>query len=299
MKIKFYSLIERLLPGCRPGLPLLFLFTGLLCASPRLLAQSSTVSGTVKEESGQAVTGATVFVKGSANGTTTDLSGNYTLRNVVPSDTIAVTYLGFKMQQEVAGTRTRIDFILEEEIEALEQVVVVGYGTLKKRHVVGSVENLSGEALQDRTNAFIARSLQGQIPGLNIVQLDGKPSHQGNIYIRGGATNFYTKTNPADGAVTQRTLGQGGSALVLIDGVEGDLSTVNPDDVETVAVLKDASSSAIYGARGAFGVIMVTTKNPSGGKVKVNYTGNVAVNRRTVIWEDHVVDDGVLWSDFL
>ena len=138
--------------------------------------------------------------------------------------------------------------------------VVVGYGTLKKSQLVGSVENVSGEVLEDRPNANISRSLQGQVAGLNIIQADGKPTHGGSIYIRGGATSYVSRGS-AGGSKASYSIGQGGGALVLIDGVEGDLASVNPDDVESISVLKDASSSVIYGARAAYGVILVTTKN--------------------------------------
>lgn len=115
--------------------------------------------------------------------------------------------------------------------------------------------------------------------------------------MRGGATSYKTRASVSSAGEGSHTIGQGGSALVLIDGVEGDLTTVNPDDVETISVLKDAASAAVYGARGAFGVILVTTKNAQKDNIRVNYNGSFSVNRRTVIWEDNLVSDGLEWLD--
>jgi TonB-dependent Receptor Plug Domain. len=143
--------------------------------------------------------------------------------------------------------------------------VVVGYGTLKKRSVIGAVAEIKGEDILDRPNATITRSLQGMIPGLNIVPTDGKPNHGGGITIRSQSTSF--KARREGGGEYSNTLGQGGGALIIIDGVEGDLNTVNPEDIESISVLKDASSAAVYGARGAFGVILVTTKQAKKRKI--------------------------------
>ncbi len=188
----------------------------------------------------------------------------------------------------------KIDFLLQVDSQLLEETVVVGYGTLKKSQLVGSVESVSGEVLEDRANADLTRSLQGQVPGLNIIQADGKPTHGGQIYVRGGATNYVAQSGSGKKAYS---IGQGGSALILIDGVEGDLASVNPDDVESISVLKDASSSVIYGARAAYGVILVTTKNSKSEKVSVNYSGSVSFNQRTVMWEDQVISDGLTYVE--
>ncbi len=147
----------------------------------------------------------------------------------------------------------------------MDEVVVVGYGTLKKRSVIGAVAEIKGEDILDRPNATITRSLQGMIPGLNIVPTDGKPNHGGGITIRSQSTSF--KARREGGGEYSNTLGQGGGALIIIDGVEGDLNTVNPEDIESISVLKDASSAAVYGARGAFGVILVTTKQAKKRKI--------------------------------
>lgn len=254
------------------------------------------VSGRVTDTNGEAVIGASVIIKGTSKGTVSDANGRFSLPPVDEKTTLVVTYIGCK-PKEVKTGRGRLDIVLESDSKSLDEIVVTGYGTLKKTQLVGAVENLSGEALKDRATSSITRSLQGQIPGLNIIQVDGKPSHEGQIYVRGGKTSYNTRKSTGNADGVYRTIGQGGSALVLIDGVEGDLSSVNPEDVETVSVLKDAASAAVYGARGAFGVILVTTKKPAKDKVSVNYNGSLSVNQRTVMWENHLVSDGLTWLD--
>ena len=251
------------------------------------------VTGVVRDAAGNPMIGVTVTIKGTLVGVSTGVDGSYT----IPADKDAMllfSYIGYRNQEEPVGQRTQIDVTMQEDQLMMDEVVVVGYGTLKKRNIVGAVENLAGDAVENRPNADITRSLQGQIPGLNIVQTDGKAAHGGQVTIRGVNNSFKARVN--DGQ-KENKLGQGGSALVLIDGAEGDMSSVNPDDIASISVLKDASSAAVYGARGAFGVILITTKNPEKGKVRVNYNGSVSLHRRTVIWEDNVVTDPVQWVE--
>ena len=260
-------------------------------------AQSISVSGTVSEKSsGYPSPGAAVMVKGTTNGVVTDIDGNYTI-TAEPDAILIFQSFGFKTVEMPVQGRSKIDIALEEDTVMLDATVVVGYGTLKKTQLVGAVENVSGEDLENRTNTNVARSLQGQVAGLNIIQSDGKPNHTGAIYVRGGSTSYKTRASMGGAGDGKHSIGQGGSALILIDGVEGSLTSVNPDDIETISVLKDASSAAVYGARGAFGVILVTTKKPQGEKVSVSYQGSVAVNQRTVMWEDNIVTDGLEWTE--
>jgi TonB-dependent SusC/RagA subfamily outer membrane receptor len=175
-----------------------------------------------------------------------------------------------------------LSIILDEERNVLDDVVVVGYASMKKRDLVGAVDMVDSKVIGDRSNGNLARSLQGEIPGLNIQFNDSKPSRSASFNVRG-----------------ETSIGSGGSALVLVDGVEGDLNSINPQDVASVSVLKDASSTAVYGARGAFGVILVTTKNPDKGRPVINYSGSVSVNRRTVVPD--IITDGLTfvnwWKD--
>ncbi len=277
----------------RFALALIALFAGVSA-----LAQTSTITGVVRDSQGEPVVGAAVMVKGTTTGVMTNADGSYSIK-AKNDDVLVCQLFGYKTQEETVGGRGKIDFSLADDTTMLDATVVVGYGTLKKAQLVGSVENLSGEAIEDRPNANIARNLQGQVAGLNIIQVDGKASHTGSVYIRGNGTTNYTRTNfnsSASGAT--RSIGTGGSALVLIDGVEGDLTSVNSADVETVAVLKDASSAAIYGAKGAFGVIMVTTKNAKESeKFTLTYNGTYSYNDRITKWEDHIVTDGLEYTE--
>ena len=261
-------------------------------------AQKLTVSGLVKDAvTNEPIPGVAIMVKGTSVGTSADANGSFTIK--ADANAVLVCQLfGYKTVEVNVEKRTSLDIIMQEDTQTLEATVVVGYGTLKKTQLVGAVENLSGEELEGRTNSNVTRSLQGQIPGLNIIQSDGKPTHQGAITIRGGATSYQSRSKVGGSAKgAKHSIGQGSSALVLIDGVEGDLTTVNPEDIETVAVLKDAASAAVYGARGAFGVILVTTKTPKTDKVTVNYNGSVSLNRRNILWENELVTDGLEWLD--
>ena len=227
----------------------------------RAAPAKAQVTGVVRDAAGNPMIGVTVTIKGTLVGVSTGVDGSYT----IPADKDAMllfSYIGYRNQEEPVGQRTQIDVTMQEDQLMMDEVVVVGYGTLKKRNIVGAVENLAGDAVENRPNADITRSLQGQIPGLNIVQTDGKAAHGGQVTIRGVNNSFKA-----------------------------------PDDIASISVLKDASSAAVYGARGAFGVILITTKNPEKGKVRVNYNGSVSLHRRTVIWEDNVVTDPVQWVE--
>ena len=269
-----------------------------LLSTLNMAAQTVTVSGVVKDAvTNEPLIAATVMVKGTTNGVSTNIDGKYSIQ-AKPEDVLVCQIIGYKDQEAIVGQRAKIDFALAEDNQMLEATVVVGYGTLKKTQLVGSVENLDGEAIVDRPNANVTRSLQGQIAGLNIVQTDGKATHSGSIYIRGNGTSYNTRKNFSSSAAgSSHSIGNEGSALVLIDGVEGSLSQVNPADIETVAVLKDASSAAIYGARAAYGVILVTTKNADTDKITVTYNGAFSLNSRIVKWEDNIVTDGLEWTE--
>lgn len=251
-------------PLRRTGRGILILLILLLAAGPAA-AQSRIVTGSVKDAKEQPLPGVTLLVDGSTRGTTTDSEGSFSLR-ADAGDVVVISSLGYKSQRIKVGARTRLTVILEEDQNLLDEVVVVGYGTQRRRNIVGAVENISSEVLENRPNPSLLRSLQGQIPGVNITMVDGKPSRSAAINIR---------------ANTQ-SIGGGGSALTLIDGVEGDLTAMNPEDIESVSVLKDASSTAVYGARGAFGVVLVTTKKASRERISVDYSGSVSVISETV-----------------
>ena len=226
-----------------------------------------SVSGIVKDPNGQPVLGVTVVVPGTTRGTTTDADGRYTIE-ATTGETLNFSYIGYKQQTLRVNGQTRIDVTLEEDNTSLEEVVVVGYGLQKRRDIVGAVETLSAETLEERNGSSmsISRSLQGAIPGLTMTFSDGKPNRAATIRIRGA----------------ENSIGAGGSALVLVDGVETDMSTVNPDDIESITVLKDASAGALYGARGANGVIVINTKRGREGNVEVNFKATLGVSSRAI-----------------
>lgn len=272
------------------------LLASLVLFGGTAVAQEFQVTGMVTDTStGEPVPGAAIIVKDGSGGVISDVNGYYSI-TVPPGAVLVCTCIGYTDSVQKVSDRAVINFPLHVDVQMLDETVVVGYGTLKKSQLVGSVEQLAGDVLEDRVNADVTRSLQGQVPGLSIFQSDGKPTHGGDIYIRGGATNYVMKKNMNSKDMSEYSIGQGGGALVLIDGVEGELSSVNPDDIESVTVLKDASSASIYGSRAAYGVILVTTKKAATDKITVTYNGSISLNRRTVMWEDHVITDGLEYT---
>lgn len=228
-------------------------------------AQTVEVTGLVNDESGLTLPGVSVLEKGTTNGTVTDLDGKFKLKVSTTEAIITFSYVGYTSQDVALNGRTEINLVLAESVETLSELVVVGYGAQKKVNLSGSVEAVDMKKLQSRPTANISQGLQGTVAGLNITFGSGAPGGNANINIRG-----YTSVN-------------GGKPLIIIDGVpssEADLTRLNPDDVASMSVLKDASSAAIYGARAAFGVLMVTTK--SGGENKITYSNNFIWGKPTV-----------------
>ena len=208
-----------------------FLLTGTA-----VLAQNIEVSGKVTDAAtGEPVPGAALLVKGRSVGAVTDASGVYSI-SVAADATLVCSCIGYVETEQSVGGRTILDFILPVDAQMLDETVIVGYGTLKKSQLVGSVEQISGEALEDRANANVSRTLQGQVPGLSIFQVDGKPTHGGSVYIRGGSTSYVMKKNMTSKDLSSYEIGQGGGALILIDGVARDEKVI---EAETTVV--DAS----------------------------------------------------------
>ncbi|MBR5703008.1 MAG: TonB-dependent receptor [Bacteroidales bacterium] len=222
------------------------------------LAQRS-LSGKVTDSSGEGVLGAGVVVKGTTNGAVTDIEGNWTIASVKGEEvTLEVSCLGYTSTTVVVpADKATVNIILTEDNLMLEETVVVGYGTQKKVNLTGAITAVKGDEIQNRTAHDVTSMLQGSVPGLNITTSSGIMNETPDINIRG-----YTSIN-------------GASPMVLIDGAEGDLSRVNPQDVESISVIKDGAAAAVYGARAAFGVILVTTKagNSNGGNATVRYSG--------------------------
>ena len=219
--------------------------------------QSISVFGKVTDSSGTPLPGVTVVVKGTTNGTVTNADGEYSLVNVTEDATLQFSFVGMKTQEIPVAGKTSINVIMEEEAIGIEEVVAVGYGTQKKANLTGAITQLSTKELEDRPVTNMTQALQGTIPNLNIVIGSGQPGTSGTLNIRGNTS-----------------ITSSGEPLVLIDGIPGEIDRVNVRDVESVTVLKDASASAIYGARAAFGVILVTTKKAATGSPVISYTNN-------------------------
>ncbi len=240
--------------------------TGFALASPvgsaaqaSVQASTITVTGQVIGSDGEPVIGATILAKGTSNGTSTDLDGKFSLK-VPQGSTLVVSYVGCKTK-EIKATASPMNISLEDNTQNLNEVVVVGFATQKKVNLTGAVGTASGKDIADRPVSDAVTALQGVIPGLNISNSNsgGELNANKSINIRGTAT-----------------IGEGssGSPLVLIDGMEGDLNTINPQDIENISVLKDAAASSIYGSRAPFGVILVTTKTGSKGKTTIRYNNS-------------------------
>lgn len=220
------------------------------------------IRGKVTDEKGAPLPGATVKVKGGTAAVSTDANGDFLLRGIEPDAVLVVTFLGFETQEIAAGNRTSITIQLKENTQGLNEVVVVGYGVQKKENVTGAVDVISNKQIQDRQAPTVSQLLQGQSPALSFStnNFGFQPGAELNINVRGtGSLN-------------------GGSPYVLIDGIPGDMNRINPQDIASISVLKDAAASAIYGARAPYGVILITTKSGNTNeKVGVNYSGNVSI----------------------
>jgi TonB-linked SusC/RagA family outer membrane protein len=222
--------------------------------NPAIAQQSAQVRGKVKSGA-EAVIGATVMVKGTTNGAATDLNGEFSI-NIKRGETLVVSSVGYLTQEIKYTGQSFLNIELKEDTKNLEEVVVVGYGTQKKANLTGSVANVDNKLLDNRPLTNLSSGLAGLLPGVQVLQTSGQPGQDiGKITVRGVGT-----INNA-------------SPMVLIDGVEGSLNDVDPSDVQSISVLKDAASSAIYGSKAANGVILVTTKRGTTGKTTVSYSG--------------------------
>lgn len=228
------------------------LVTVLLLFIGTAFSTAQTITGNVSAEDGP-LPGASVIVKGTTNGTTTDFDGNYSI-NAGADNTLIFSYLGYKTIEIAIGGQSTVNASMSIDAGQLDEVVVVGYGTQKKKNLTGSVGIADAERLENRPITSAGQGLQGVVPNLNIAIRNGDPTQTADFNIRG-----FESIN-------------GGSPLILVDGVPMDLERINPNDIASVSVLKDASAAAVYGARGAFGVILVETKKGRVGKTTINFS---------------------------
>jgi len=240
------------------GVSLLFFNSEIVKAnSTTEQQQKRTITGKVLDKSGEAIIGASVVVKGTAYGTATNSDGVFTLSNISGGETIAVSYIGFLNQEFKVGNQNEYTITLTEDRKTLDEVVVVGYGVQKKVNLTGSVSAVNmNEMIQGRPITNVSKGLAGLVPGLQVISANNRPGNDNaSLLIRG-----------------QGTLNNA-APLVLIDGMEGNINNVNPQDIENLSVLKDAASASIYGSRAANGVILITTKQGKAGSVKIDYNG--------------------------
>lgn len=237
--------------------------------------QKHQVSGTITDINGQPIPGVNVVEKGTTNGVQTDFDGVYAISVSSNASIITASFIGFKTKEITVGSKTTINLTLEEDISELNEVVVVGYGTQKKVNLTAAVSVIGTEAFENRPTANAVRSLQGTVPGLIITNstAGGEPGAGSNINIRGYLTSI--------GGGTSDIINS--EPLVLVDGVRMSMNDINPEDIESVSVLKDAAAAAIYGSNAASGAILVTTKSGknSDGKARVTYRSNVSFSQPT------------------
>ena len=227
--------------------------------------QGKKVTGVVVDGTGEPVIGANVVVKGTTNGTITDFDGNYTIEGVSANDVLVISYIGYLSQEVPVGNQSMIKVTLKEDTQTLDEVVVVGYGTMKKSDVTGSISTAKGDDLVKNQSFSALDNLRGKVSGVNIFSNSSQPGAYSNRVVIRGIATINSSSNP----------------LYVVDGVVMEnFDLVNPNDIESMEVLKDASAAAIYGARGANGVIMVTTKRgkKDGEGVAISYQGSVSVS---------------------
>ena len=261
------------------GLKFPALVLALLLFASHAFAQVQ-VTGRVTSSAGPEP-GVIVFVKGNAgSGTMTDADGNYFITVSGPNEVLVYSLMGYKEQEIKVGNRTKIDVVLEEDANLLEEVLVVGYGTQKKEFVVGSVSQVSSKDLLKAPNTNVSTMLTGRLAGVTAVQTTGIPGGDAaSLLVRG--TSTFNDSSP----------------LILVDGVERSMTYINPNDIETVSILKDAATAAIYGVRGANGVILVTTKSGNRGKAQIVYDGSASFDTNTVVPDLLTADEYIYWHN--
>lgn len=256
MKINYLKL-----PRLRPMHYLLLMVVGFMGMSFQSIGQSRTVTGTLTDGAGEALIGATIIVKGSTEGTVTDIDGTYSISVPGPDAILEFSYVGFTGQEVRVGNQSNISVTLAADAKTLDEFVVVGYGTQRKRDVTAAITTLSGENISAIPVASSVDAMKGQVAGVDVQATGGRPGQNPRIQIRG-----------------RRSIGASNDPLYVIDGIpqtssegEGAIFDINPQDIKSMEVLKDAAATAIYGSRGANGVILISTKRGSVGRTNVTY----------------------------
>lgn len=248
---------------------LAFSFLLFMCAATNGWSQQS-IRGTVKDTKGEPIIGANVIEKGTTNGSITDLNGVFTFSVSNLNSAVTVSCIGYKSKVVPLDKKKVLDVILAEDVEALDEIVVVGYGVAKKRDLTGSVASVKGESLKEAASFSAIQAMQGKAAGVTITQTSSKPGVESSIRIRGN-----------------RSLKASNEPLYVVDGIPivVGLNEFSPSDIESIEVLKDASATAIYGSRGANGVVMITTKKGEKGKTKISYNMEYGMQSQIKKWD--------------
>lgn len=222
--------------------------------------ESNTISGTIIDESNELLIGVNILIKGTSTGTITDIDGNFALKTTHANPTLVISYIGYQTQEVTVKNQQPLNITLKADQLGLEEIVVVGYGTVKKKDLTGSVSSIGAEKIASTPATSAVQAIQGRVPGVYISNSTTKPGENASVVIRG-----------------KRSISGSSDPLYIVDGIPivGGLNEINPADIESMDILKDASATAIYGARGSNGVIMITTKRGREGKTQVDYNGYV------------------------
>lgn len=259
MKVRFFYTMM-----CLISLFIIVPSVNLFAATNELQQGIINVKGTITDITGEPLPGVSVVVKGTTTGTMTDVDGHYSINVPNNQSILVISFVGFKPQEHNVGNRTTIDCVLEDALQELDEVVVVGYGVQKKVNMTGSVSSISEKELASRPITNVSSALGGLAAGVVVNQSSGHPSNDGaKIRVRGTGT-----LNNSD-------------ALVIVDGIEGNMDAVNPQDIESISILKDAASSAIYGSRAANGVVLITTKKGAAGKNTISFSSTLSIAKPT------------------
>jgi len=224
--------------------------------------QKTTLSGTVTDVNGQPLPGATILEKGTTNGVVSDFDGNFSITTIIDNPVLVISYIGYATKEIVTEGQTSITITLEESAASLDEIVIIGYGSQKKSDLTGSVATVAAKDIDKYTYTSAANALQGRLAGVRVQSSGGAPNGSPNIIIRGSGT-----------------LSDAGPLFVIDGMITGNMNSINPSDIESVSVLKDASASAIYGSRAANGVVIVTTKRGTKGNISIDFETSVGVNK--------------------
>jgi TonB-linked SusC/RagA family outer membrane protein len=241
--------------------------SAIFCLLVTAISQNRTVTGRVQDDNGQSVAGATVLVKNTRTGTTTDAGGNFSLRVPSSARTIVISGVGFATQEVAIGSGNNLSINLKQDLTTLEQVVVTGYSREKKATFTGAATVVTAKAIETVPVGAFDQALQGRVPGLVVNSGSGQPGASASLHIRGISSITAAFSDP----------------LYIIDGIplrSSDVATINPDDFESITVLKDAAASALYGARGGLGVVVITTKRGKAGQTNFTYRTQMGITQR-------------------